>query len=139
MYAWTPTATAFLFGADDGTRAEGKFLGSSAKLKQLNQDGMDWLAVYDQPSGKGVVSRILVRPKSVKSSMLIVDAPRVYRKYYVMCCAEDRLPAGFDETFRIVTGFFDADEATWKTVANRTADVLKCAPEKDAVSQSPES
>jgi hypothetical protein len=42
-----------------------------------------------------------------------------------MCCADAQLAPGFDETYSIVTGFFDAEEANWKTVANRLADGLK--------------
>jgi len=125
MYAWTPTATAFLYGADDGTRVEGKFLGVTAKLKQFDQDGMNWLAVYDRPSGKGVVSRVLARPKVGDSGMRIVDAPGVYRKFYIMCFAEDKVPAGFDETYRIVTGYFESEQATWKMSANKLAEELR--------------
>jgi len=128
MYAWTPTATAYLFGADDGTRVEGKFQGESAKQEQLSQANMNWLAVYDRPTGKGVVSRLLAQPKVGDTSMLIVDSPGVYRKYYIMSFSDEKVPAEFDGTYRIVTGFFTSEEATWKTEANKMAEALMSSP-----------
>ena len=121
MYAWTPTATEYLYGTGRTTRVSGRFLGGSAENRQFDQGGMDWLAAYDGPSNKGAVSRVLARPKVGNTGMRIVDAPDVYRKFYVMCFDRETVPAGFDETYRIVTGFFEADATTWIAAANKMA------------------
>lgn len=130
MYAWTPTATNYLFGADSGLQTEGQFSPQDAEQSQVTQSQMNWLAVYDKPSGKGMVSRLLTQHKvgqnEVRSAqMLIVDSPKVYRKFYIMCFSNEEVPAGFDETYRIVTSFFEADEASWKLAANKLAQSLK--------------
>jgi hypothetical protein len=125
MYAWTPTATAYIFGADDGTRVEGKFLSRSGQHGQISHSNMNWLAVYNQANEQVVVSRLLVGPKVGNTGMLIVDSPGVYRKFYVMCFSDEKVPAGFDGTYRIITSFCKADEATWKIVASKMAESLK--------------
>lgn len=125
MYAWTPTATTYMFGADNGARVEGVFAPENANQGQLFQSKMNWLAVYDKPTKKGAVSRLLTQHPAGGAHMLIVDAPKAYRKFYIMCFSEEEVPAGFDETYRIVTSFFEADNATWKSTANKLAQSLK--------------
>lgn len=124
MYAWTPKITAYMFGADDGTRVSGKFRPADATQAQISPGSMDWLAVYDHAREMGTVSRLLTRPEMVETTMIIVDSPGAYRKFYVMSFSNRRIPAGFDGTYRMVTGFFEADAATWKTVAAKLAESL---------------
>ena len=128
MYAWTPAASDYLWGADDGTRKAGKFLDGKSKPTQLSQHNMDWLAVYDQKRGVGAVSRLLARPTAGKTSLFIVDAPKVYRKFYVMCFPDETVPAKFDGTYRMASGFFRAGATDWKVVASKMADSLKQSP-----------
>ena len=124
MYAWTPTATEYLFGADDGSQVPGIFLAAAPQPHQFDQIGKQWFAVYDGPSGRGAVSRVLARSKVGESGMRVVDAPEVYRKFYLMCFAEQQVPAGFDATYEIVTGFFQADKSHWQSVASQLAKSL---------------
>ncbi|PYV18008.1 MAG: hypothetical protein DMG07_04745, partial [Acidobacteria bacterium] len=63
MHAWIPTATAYLAGRAGGEEVEGELRDAPETDRQfyVNRE-MDWIAVYDGPSGKGVVSRLLERP-----------------------------------------------------------------------------
>ena len=53
------------------------------------------------------------------------DAPGVYRKMRLMSFAESTVPAGFDGTYCMVTGFFSSAQDEWKPIAQKRANELK--------------
>ena len=129
MYAWTPTATAYLFGSDDGTTRAGTFKGVAGERPDyIIENSMIWLATYDGPSGKGTVTRVMEKPSIGYAGLQIADAPGTYRKLYVMSFAEQTVPASVDVSCHVVTGFFEADEAGWKAKALELAETLKNNP-----------
>ena len=131
MYAWTPTATEYLFGMDDGSRKSGKFLESSAKPTEGLEKTARWLAVYDGPSGKGAVTYLLSQPADAEAWFQYTDAPGIYRKLRLMSFVGKTIPAGFDGTFRMVTGFFSAAPEQWKAAAEQRAGELKAVNFKE--------
>ena len=127
MYAWTPTATHYLFGSSTGETKEGAFLlKPDEKPRYITEEGMVWGGVYDPSSQKGTVSVVLKSPEAGKNSFLIADAPNVYRKLYLMTFSDATVPAGFDATYRIVTGFVSViSEAAFNTKAQQKAHELE--------------
>lgn len=125
MYAWTPTATVYLFGDDQGIRSRGTFLPDSAKATEGGDKAARWMAVYDAPSGKGAVSYLVKQPPKTGTWLQFTDAPKVYRKMRVLFFPEQIMPAGFDGTFQTATGFFSATESEWETKAQQLATELK--------------
>jgi hypothetical protein len=53
-----------------------------------------------------------------------VNAPTVYRKYYVRSFVNQTVPAGFNGTYKMVTGFFEATPDSWQGVARELASDL---------------
>ena len=86
---------------------------------------MDWIAVYDAPSGRGIVSRILQAPDIGGADALVVDAPNIYRKCYLMCFDNQTMPAGFNGKYRMVTAFYEAAPSNWLGTARTLAKVLE--------------
>lgn len=125
MYAWTPTATVYLFGDDQGIRSRGTFLPDAAKATEGGDKAARWMAVYDAPSGKGAVSYIVKQPPKAGTWLQFTDAPKVYRKMRVLFFPEQVMPAGFDGTFQTATGFFTVTESEWETKAQQLATELK--------------
>jgi hypothetical protein len=126
MHAWIETATAFLSGKDGGEEIAGELNDSKEEtnVQYINKD-MDWVAVYDQPSGKGIVSRLLAKPPLGGAVMFIKNCPKSYRKFYLMSFAKETAPAGFSGTYKMVTGFFQASPDTWRDAARKIAAELK--------------
>jgi len=121
-HAWTSTATAFLSGKDGGEEIAGELKDSNdvANTNFINKD-MDWVAVYDGPSGKGVVSRLLARPLLGGAVSFVRNCPKIYRKYALMSFVNETVPAGFTGTYKMVTGFFEASADKWQPMARKLA------------------
>ena len=126
MHAWTPTVKAFLACSSDGPENQVEFeQAEGGKPQQHIVKNADWIAFYDAPSGKGVVSKLLQAPDVGGADALIVDAPNVYRKCYLMCFNNKTIPAGFNGTYRMMTGFFEAAPTNWLSAAQTLASELK--------------
>jgi hypothetical protein len=125
MYAWTPTATAYLFGDDTGIQNRGTFLPDTAQPTEGGDKAAEWMAVYDAPSGKGAVSYVVKRPPGTNAWIQFTDAPKIYRKMRLLFFPEQIMPAGFDGTFQMATGFFSATEDEWEARAQQMAKELK--------------
>jgi hypothetical protein len=121
MHPWTVTATEFLAGGAGKPEVGGVF--ADTKGFHVKQD-LDWVAEYDAPSGKGLVSRLLRKPETGGATMLLWDVPNTYRKFYLRCFTGQTVPAGFAGTYEMITGFFEADPATWKDAARQLAAAL---------------
>jgi hypothetical protein len=120
MHAWTPTATAFLACSADGNELQDELMDSNDdKGKHYVVKDLAWIAVYDGPSGRGIVSCLLEKPAVGGANSLLVNAPAVYRKCYVMCFEDKSLPVGFDGKYEMVTGFFEAKPDKWQDVARK--------------------
>jgi hypothetical protein len=128
MHAWTPTATAYLAGRAGGEEVEGELRDAPETDRQfyVNRE-MDWIAVYDGPSGKGVVSRLVERPALGGATMKLWNVPRVYRKFYLQSFSDQVLPAGFAGTYAMVTAFFEAPAGRWRAAARQLALELRGA------------
>lgn len=125
MYAWTPSATAYLFGDDQGIQKRGTFLPASAKPGEGLEKSARWMAVYDAPSRKGAVCYVVKHPPTADTWLQFTDAPGVYRKLRLMSFVEKTMPAGFDGTYQTAIGFFVADENDWESKALRRMTELK--------------
>jgi hypothetical protein len=126
MHAWIDTATAFLSGKDAGDEVAGDLKDSKevTNVQYINKE-MDWMAVYDGPSGKGAVSRLLAKPQLGGAVMFIRNCPKIYRKFYLMSFTKETVPAGFTGTYRMVTTFFEAPSDKWQDSARKLAKELK--------------
>jgi hypothetical protein len=126
MYAWTPTATEYLFGGGAEEKS-GTFLEPSAKATEGLEKDATWMAVYDGPTGKGAVACVVERPKDADAWLQYTDAPKIYRKLRLMTFVKATVPAGFDGTYRMAIGFFTAGAEDWKTQARDRVNDLKAA------------
>ena len=126
MYAWTPRATNYVFGSDDGKEIAGEFMPKKRDVpRYIIEKSVRWAGVYDPVSRQGTVSYIVAVPKTVDGWLMFADAPGLYRKLYLMCFTEKKMAAGFDGTFKMVTGFYSADQDGWKDAARKKAHELK--------------
>ena len=125
MYAWSPTVTAYLCGDDQGLRNRGTFLPDTAKPTEGGDKAARWMAVYDAPSGKGAVSYVVKQPPGAGTWLQFTDGPKIYRKMRLLFFPEQIMPAGFDGTFQMATGFFSATETEWEAKAQQLATELK--------------
>ena len=125
MYAWTPTATSYLFGLKDGTVKGGDFKPADAKAGEGLEKNAQWMAVYGAPSSKAAVARVITHPPTADAWLQYTDAPGVYRKLRLMSFVESTVPAGFDGTYRMATRFFSAAPQDWKAQAVKTAAELE--------------
>jgi hypothetical protein len=121
MYAWTPAATHYAFGNDEGLQKDGVF----RKEGKSDDGGLEknsrWMAVFNAANGKGSVLYLLQSPKDVETVLQWTDAPGVYRKLRVMTFVEKIVPEGFTGTYQSAVGFFTATEADWKKQAVKRA------------------
>src|SRR2546430_2467090 len=114
---WNTTMTEFVFGGDDGATREGKFNTSTTKPSEGLEKNVRWMAVYDATTGKGGVSYVLTHPKDADAWFQYTDAPTAYRKQRLMSFVEKTVPAGFDGTYCMASGFFTASPDNWKSAA----------------------
>jgi hypothetical protein len=118
MHAWSPSVSAFVAGRDgeDGDRWWRGDLGDGPEeARRFHVDAaVDWIAVYEPASGLFAVSRLLEAPGTGSPRSMIWNVPGSYRKYYLKCFAEETVPAGFQGTWRMVTGFGKGEPASWE-------------------------
>ncbi len=138
MYAWTPGATKYLYGNEQGIQQRGTFQKEGKTDFQTIRDSR-WMACFNPNSGKGSVCYLTKHPADADGWFLLVDAPGVYRKLAVMTFVDKVMPEGFTGTFQAVTGFFSASEQDWEQVALRRARDLAAAnfPVPDEKSSAP--
>jgi hypothetical protein len=74
------------------------------------------------------VSRLIERPELGGAALMLYNAPPSYLKFYLVCFSDQAVPAGFQGTYRMVTGFFDAGPDAWERQADALADALRTAP-----------
>ncbi len=118
MHPWTPTATEYCAELLDGTRIEGLFNGDrSQKIDQPTR----WSAIYDTPSGKGAVTRVLETPPNHNWRTRYWDVPDRYRKHYLVTFQNQTVPADQEFHYRVVTLPFEASQEQWKAEAARLA------------------
>ena len=124
MYAWTPEATDYVFGDDQGIPGKGEFRREGSTTTQVVKDAT-WLAVFDAEAGQGAVCRFAKAPKEAEASFLLVDAPGVYRKLAGYTLEDRRLDDGFEGEYQAIVGFFVANSEDWPERAKRRAAELK--------------
>jgi len=125
MYAWTPNATHYVFGDDNGVQKRGVFLTEGTNKDGGMEKTARWMAVFNASTGKGSVFYLLEHPADADAWFQWTDAAGVYRKLRIMTFVEKIVPEGFDGTYQSVVGFFSASESDWEAVAVRRAAELK--------------
>ncbi len=121
MYAWTPAATHYAFGDDNGLLRDGVFRKEGKSDDGGREKDARWGAVFNAANGKGSVIYLLRLPEGVETVLQWTDAPTAYRKFRVMSFVESMVPEGFKGTYQSVVGFFNATEADWKEQATKRA------------------
>lgn len=128
MHAWRPTVSAYCAGhdaaperlisgtLDDRTETARKFV--------INQK-VDWMAVYEPESRQFAVSRLLAAPGQGGHISMIWNVPGSYRKFYLKCFEKASVPAGFQGTWRMVTGFGGSEPENWHQAARTLANQLR--------------
>jgi len=124
-YAWTPTATDYLFGDDTGIQKRGTFVTAPGKPGEGLEKSARWMATFDGTTGKGAVCILVQHPPKFETWLQYTDAPGVYRKLRLMSFVDTTLPAGFDGTFQTAVGFFAATETDWEAKAQQRLVELK--------------
>lgn len=123
MYAWTPGATEFAFGNADGIQRTGAFAKEGKTVSEVVKDAT-WMAVYNPATGKGSVCLLRRAPAGRRTDFLLIDSPGLYRKLALYALVDEIVPAGFDGTYEMASGFFNAGGDDWKQRAlERLADL----------------
>lgn len=134
MHAWRPTVSAYLAGRDGEASADlrrgGLHDGDDVVRKFYLNEPVDWIAVYEPESSQFAVSRILETPEEGTHLSMIWNVPGTYRKYYLKCFSDEIVPAGFNGTWRMVTGFGQSDPASWESAAQALAAALTPSQKK---------
>jgi hypothetical protein len=125
MYAWTPAATAFVFGDDNGIQKRGTFRPAPEKAGEGLEKSARWMSVFEPVSGKGAVCYVIRHPATDDAWLQYTDAPGIYRKLRLMSFVGKTIPADFDGTFQTVVGFFNATQSDWESRALARAMELK--------------
>jgi hypothetical protein len=118
MHPWLPSATEYLAELRDGERVEGEFQGDRG---QHIDQAVQWSALYDGPSGKGIVTYVLDVPTDDDWRTRYWDVPDVYRKHYMATFLNRTVPADREFRYRVLTVPFEAEQVHWKKEAARVA------------------
>lgn len=127
MHAWTPTVDAYLAGSEAGPEEQvsGVFLDTPEEARKFHvKKRVDWVAVREPGSGQFAVSRLLEAPDSADNVSMIWNVPGTYRKFYLKCFDGETVPAGFEGTWRMVTGFGADGKGDWESGARLLAKEL---------------
>ncbi len=124
MYAWTPLATDYVFGDEQGIQKRGVFLKEGPTAAQVVKRAT-WMAVFNSASGKGSVCCFLKHPPTTEGSFLLVDGPGSYRKVAAYTLVDTIVTTGFEGTYQSAVGFFTATEPNWHERAERRATELR--------------
>ncbi|MEN6493367.1 MAG: hypothetical protein ABFD16_03670, partial [Thermoguttaceae bacterium] len=84
-----------------------------------------WSAVYDAPTGKGVVTYVLAAPEDNPWRTRYWDISDRYRKHYLVTFLGQTVPADTEFHYRVVTVPFAASADQWKVEAARVAEGCK--------------
>lgn len=119
MHAWTPTVDAYLAGSEASQEEpfSGAFLDTPEEARKFHvSERVDWIAVREPGSGQFAVSRLLQAPDLGGNVSMIWNVPGTYRKFYLKCFDGETVPAGFEGTWKMVTGFGDggSEPEEWK-------------------------
>jgi hypothetical protein len=118
MHPWTDTATEYMAETLDGPRIDGFFDGDrQQKIDQATR----WSAIYDGPSGKGVVTYVLDAPQDDDWRTRYWDVPDRYRKHYLATFIGRTIPEDREFRYRVVTVPFESEADGWKAEAVRVA------------------
>lgn len=127
MYAWTPHATHYLFGNNNGVQRKGTFEPNNEYVAEVVKD-VTWFAAYNAKTGKGNVCLSMQHPPKVETHLLFVNAPPDYRKITAYSLMDTVLDENFSGTFQVAIGFFNATEKDWQDLAvKRVAEVQSIA------------
>jgi len=122
MHPWIATTTAFLSAKSDGTEIAGDLKdGQEYNRKFYICQEVEWMAIYDAATGKGAVSRLLEKPPIGGAETRLWNCVGVYRKFYLRSFESQTVPAHFRGTYRMVTGFFEANKQQWPEAARKLA------------------
>lgn len=128
MHAWKPTVSAYCAGQDatpDNLLSGALDDGAETARKFVINQKVDWMAVYEPESRQFAVSRLLSAPEQGGHISMIWNVPGSYRKYYLKCFEKASLPAGFQGTWRMVTGFGASGPENWRQAARTLANQLR--------------
>lgn len=125
-HAWISTATAYMSGKDGSDEINGDLKDDNdpVNTQYINRE-MDWMSIYDGPSRKGVVSRLVAKPESGGAVMFIRNCPGIYRKFALMSFVKQTVPANFNGKYKMVTCFFEAEKDSWQQTARDLSQNLK--------------
>ena len=126
MYALTPEATVYAFGHKNDIRKRGTFLPDGKVVSQVVQN-VNWMAVFNPSCGKGTVCCFLKHPPTDEASLLMIDAPGIYRKVAAYSLVDKIVPEGFHGTYQSAVGFFNATEHDWEAHAQRRAEEIQAS------------
>ncbi len=128
MHPWHVDSTHYLAGRDGEIIAGGELERSeAADHKFYVNQAADWIAVYNRNSQTFIVSYLQQKPDVSTAIAAIWNVHGAYRKFYLRCFTDDIVPAGFDGTYRMVTGFGVADTDGWEKAAEALANDLSSA------------
>ena len=128
MHAWAPSVSAFFAGTDnesDKTISGPLHDGDDTARKFFINQRIDWMAAFEPKSSQFGVSRLLAAPEQGGHIAMIWNVPNSYRKFYLKCFDNTTVPAGFEGTWRMVTGFGTATSETWQEQAQKLAAQLR--------------
>ncbi|MEM9015728.1 MAG: hypothetical protein AAGC68_01855 [Verrucomicrobiota bacterium] len=130
MHAWVPSASAFLaLDSESGQVLSGELTDEKETHRRFYlRRSVDWVAIYDPMSRQFAVSLLIESPPKRKTTSKIWNVSGTYRKYYLESFLNDTIPADFDGTWKMVTGFGEADEERWEEPAKELANSLLSSP-----------
>ena len=125
MHPWHVDSTHYMAGRDGEIIVKGELGGDEEQNRKffVNQE-VDWIAIYNQNTKTYLVSYLLEKPDVGTSVATIWNVHGAYRKFYLRCFTNDTVPAGFDGTYKMVTGFGVAEADEWKAAATALANTL---------------
>jgi hypothetical protein len=126
MHAWLPTVSDFV-AENEGSGIVRGHLPDEEQFQRefFVKQQLKWIAIYLQSLHKGAVSVLLERPAAGGAEALIWNVPPYYRKFYLKSFTGQTPPANFRGTYRMVTGFFDAQPDDWEAAARTLAEALR--------------
>lgn len=126
MHAWLPSVSHYAAGDEKGGVESGEFPNDEVAMRKMFVNRkVDWFAAYEPTNRQFAVSRLLSTPELGGHQSMVWNVIGTYRKYYLKCFADGVIPAGFKGTWKMVTGFGEAELAGWSATAEGVAKQLK--------------
>ena len=122
MHPWHVDSTHYMAGRDGEVVHSGELDRSESEDRKfyVNQE-VDWIAIYNANTRTYLVSYLLEKPAIGSSIAAIWNVNDAYRKFYLRCFTNDTVPSGFEGTWRMVTGFGDAEQVDWEEAVTELA------------------